>query len=279
MTTQEKEVRLLTPENLVKTGPFDHADWNYRWCLGQILGRRYEQIVQWLPPHSDRLLEIGFGSGIFFPMLIEKCDVLYGIDVHDRSARVHRALSSIGIRANLVQGSVEEIPCADRSFDCIVAASSLEFVPNIDGACSEIRRVLRPGGYFIAVTPLESPLLDAGLHLMTGESARRDFGDRRRAVVPALRRHFVEVEKKTLRWAGIPLYCALRLTGTQPNTCGATFRPESDPARAQSCKILAGCGARSGGVIPPRGSPGEKRSRTKRNVRYSDADHGMDGAD
>jgi ubiquinone/menaquinone biosynthesis C-methylase UbiE len=202
----------LELQKLVKTSPIDHADWNYRWLLGQILGRRYEQIEQWLPESSNRLLEIGFGSGIFFPALAGKCDLLYGIDIHEHSAQVNRALSIGGPHAHLIQASAEYIPFRDGSFDTIVAVSSLEFISDIDRACGEIRRVLVPGGCLIAVTPLESLVLDAGLRLLTGENAKHDFGARRRTVVPALQRHFAMVEQKTLRWAGIAVYKALRVT-------------------------------------------------------------------
>lgn len=40
------------------------------------------------------------------------------------------------------------------------------------------------------VMPASSPILDFALKLVTGESARDDYGDRREAVVPALLRSF-----------------------------------------------------------------------------------------
>jgi hypothetical protein len=39
--------------------------------------------------------------------------------------------------------------------------------------------------------PGHSPVLDAGLKILTGNSASRDFGDRREQIVPTLHRHFI----------------------------------------------------------------------------------------
>jgi hypothetical protein len=66
--------------------------------------------------------------------------------------------------------------------------SSLEFIAPFDSAASEFRRVLRPGGVCVVVTPGASPVLDLGLRLLTGRSANTDYGDRRKQIVPLLRR-------------------------------------------------------------------------------------------
>lgn len=48
-----------------------------------------------------------------------------------------------------VQGVAEFLPWADKTFDLVVAATSLDHVLLLDKALSEIRRVLRPNGYFV----------------------------------------------------------------------------------------------------------------------------------
>jgi len=205
-------VAILHRERLVKTSVIDQADWNYRWILGRILRLRYSQIVRWLPSKCMRLLEIGYGSGVFMPTLRPRAVGLYGLDLHGQAAQVKNALAAEGIYAELVQASADAIPFATGTFDCIVVASTLEFVCDLDVACCEIRRILIPGGTFIAVTPIESPLLDFGLKVLTGKSAKRDFGARRRKVVPTLRRNFTVTEHRILKAGLLPAYDALLMT-------------------------------------------------------------------
>ena len=74
-------------------------------------------------------------------------------------------------------------------------------------------RVLAPNGRIIVVTPGQSPLLDVALRVFTGESAEKDFGDRRKLVVPTLTREMRHERSAYFLPARfpIPVYRALRL--------------------------------------------------------------------
>jgi len=184
-------LQLLPPAALIKTGIVDHAEWNYRPLLGWIQRLRFLLIRRLLPPGRVAwTLEVGYGSGIFMPELSSHCEELYGIDVHARTSAVTGVLASYAVRAELFSGSVESLPFEDESFDCIVSVSSLEFVRDIGAAGREMARTLRSGGRLVMVTPGHSPLLDFGLKMMTGESARKDYETRREALMPGLLQHF-----------------------------------------------------------------------------------------
>jgi SAM-dependent methyltransferase len=205
---------LLPCELLVKTGPFDHAGWNYQGLLGYLQRQRYYLARRLLPPRRvDRILEIGYGSGVFMPELQEHCDTLDGVDVHAHKEEVTPKLRHAGVSATLHTASAEDLPFDDRTFDVAVAVSTLEFVHDISRSAREISRVLRPGGAAIVVTPGDHPLLDWGLWLATGESAKRDFSDRRTRLIPALARE-MRLDKRIsfpLAFPGFPtLYIALR---------------------------------------------------------------------
>ncbi len=205
-------LRLLPRESLVRTGPVDHADWNYRPLLGLVSRSRFALAMSLLPTSMAAVLELGYGSGIFLPALAARARNVAGIDVHDETAAVGRALSTRGIAADLRTGDGNRLPFDTDAFDAVVAVSALEFVTDIDAVCGEVRRVLRPGGAFVVVTPGQTPVLDLALRVATGENARDDFGDRRSLVEPALRRHF-DIERvrswPPLLAAMIPIYKAL----------------------------------------------------------------------
>lgn len=188
-------LRLLPAASLVKTGDVDHADWNYRPVLGSISRLRFRLVAALLADEPrGRLLEIGYGSGVLMPELSRRCDELYGIDVHHETTAVTDALATSGVQARLFSSSAAAMPFEDNFFDAAVAVSALEFVADLGAACAEINRVLKPRGALVVVTPGFSPLADFGLRVLTGKSAREDFDDRRRSIIPTLARHF-EVER------------------------------------------------------------------------------------
>jgi SAM-dependent methyltransferase len=185
-------IRLLPYRSLLKTGPVDHADWNYRPLLGWIMGRRFALFRKLLPgDKAGALLEVGYGSGVFMPELARHCNELHGIDVHPHAKEVGQRLAEHGVAAHLQQARVEQLPYSPATFDLVVAISSLEFAADARAAAAEIRRVLKPGGHLIIVTPGHSPLTDWGLKLLTGESAKADYSNRREQLLPALLEHFV----------------------------------------------------------------------------------------
>ncbi|MDH4055271.1 MAG: class I SAM-dependent methyltransferase [Gammaproteobacteria bacterium] len=163
----------------------------------------------------EDLLEVGYGSGVFFPHLRTVSERLSGIDPHTCEEQVRRALQSIGIDADLKSGSVASMPFADLSFDVIVAVSALEYVDAIDDACREMTRVLRPNGSLVVVTPCKSPILDFGLRIVGGEDAESNYGARREKLFSSLVRHFDIDALAKWPWPGVPgltVYRALRLT-------------------------------------------------------------------
>jgi SAM-dependent methyltransferase len=213
MTWTTKPLRLLPREMLVKTNEFDHAAWNYEGLLGYVSRRRFALVAALLPARRlDRLLEIGYGSGIFMPELADRAEHVSGIDVHDNVEAVTASLSRAGIAADLKRAGAEALPYDDATFDAVVAVSALEFVNDLEATFHEISRVLKSGGRAIVVTPGDHPLLDAALRLATGASARSDFGDRRARVLAAMSDGMsVVASARFPRYSPIPIYRAFAL--------------------------------------------------------------------
>lgn len=184
-------MKLLPRENLIKTGPVDEGDWVYRPVVGEIARMRFRMILNLLGDGKlDRLLEIGYGSGVFLPELGKRCRELHGIDVHTMPDAVTQELAKVKTTAILKTAGAESIPYPDDYFDAAVAVSSLEFVSDLEAVCGEIQRVLKPSGRFIFVTPGTSKVLDLGLKLLTGNDAEKDFSGRRQIVIPTTRKYF-----------------------------------------------------------------------------------------
>jgi SAM-dependent methyltransferase len=208
-------LQLLPERALLRTGEVDHANWNYRPVLGRIQKLRFDLIRSMLRgPRATRLLEIGYGSGVFLPELAKYANQLYGIDPHPFAKDVAKILAEHGVRAQLMSGTATSMPYEKEFFQTVVAVSTLEFIDDLPQACREIKRVLAPGGIFAIVTPGHSPILDLGVRILTGASPRDDFQNRRQAILPCLYREFA-LERRAdyppfahgMRW-----YTALRLS-------------------------------------------------------------------
>ena len=208
------EMRLPPPTALIRTSEVDHADWNYRRCLGLVQRVRFRLVLRLLgDAHYPRILELGYGSGVFMPELARHSDELSGIDPHSKNKEVTAALAGYGVRADLHSGSAEHMPFPDAHFDAIVSVSALEYVPDIEQCCREMRRVLKSGGKIVICTPGHSKILDLAMRLATGEHADQ-YSDRRQRLLPAIKSHFTTEEDITfppLLGRIVRMYTAIRL--------------------------------------------------------------------
>jgi SAM-dependent methyltransferase len=209
-----RSLKLLPKSMLQPTNPVDHPSWNYRPVLGSVQRLRFRIVLELLADtHFHRLLEIGYGSGVFMPELAEHCEELYGVDPHPTAGDVAANLARYGVKAALTSGSAESLPYESGFFDCAVAVSALEYVPSIESACREIRRVLNPGGVLAVVTPGATPLWNLALRVATREGPSQ-YGDRRRKLQPALRDHFRlagEIQVPRFGGSAVRLYTGLHL--------------------------------------------------------------------
>jgi SAM-dependent methyltransferase len=189
---REKKPAMILParDELTTTS---HVDFGRHYegsgALSYFLRKRLH-LAQRLLGQPDRLLEVGYGSGVFLPTLALHCRELHALDVHDAHGDVERMLVRADVTARLHQGSVEHTGLPESFFDAIVAISVLEFVEDLERACLEIKRILRPGGNFVVVTPGYSWVVDLGWRMMSGHWPRVAFGQRRQRIRPTLLAHF-----------------------------------------------------------------------------------------
>jgi len=96
--------------------------------------------------------DIGFGGGVGLSVLLERVGVggtVHGVELsREMSARARsRFTREIGQgRLRVLEGSLTELPLADGSLDAVITVNTVYFVPELDRACAELARVLRPEG-------------------------------------------------------------------------------------------------------------------------------------
>jgi len=99
---------------------------------------------------GDRVLDIGAGAGFSSEMLARFGYDVVAVDPDHRmlSCNRHRVSfdpTRIDGRVHVVQGTAEDLPCADQSFDGIIGLNVMHHVPDLPRAVKELARVLRPG--------------------------------------------------------------------------------------------------------------------------------------
>ena len=107
---------------------------------------------------SGRVLEVGIGSGLNFPLYGRQVETVVGIDPSPRLLAIaRRRADAAGFRAELLQGSATEIPLADSTIDTVVMTWTLCSIADPLAALREMRRVLKPHGKLLFVEHGLSP--------------------------------------------------------------------------------------------------------------------------
>jgi SAM-dependent methyltransferase len=104
---------------------------------------------------GDRVLDLGTGTGavaMTAASLVGPAGQVTGVDISpDMLAMAKRRAAESGhTNIDLREGRGEQLPAGDGSFEVVLASLSLMFVIDRAAAAREIRRVLRPGGRFVA---------------------------------------------------------------------------------------------------------------------------------
>lgn len=104
------------------------------------------EVVEWLDAKpNESILDLGCGDGQLTERLAASGACVVGVDVSPEMVSAWRAR---GVDAR--EGRAESLPFADRSFDAVFSNAALHWVRGQDAMMTEVRRVLKQGGRFVA---------------------------------------------------------------------------------------------------------------------------------
>jgi SAM-dependent methyltransferase len=129
----------------------DHEDRHW-WHIGRrrIVRDAIEHLR--LAP-SSRLLDAGCGAGGMLDTL-SRFGVVSGLDMDAQRVALARQRGYEDIR----QGAVEQLPWPDQKFDLVTLLDVLEHTADDRVTLTEMRRVVRPGGYLLVTVPAHQAL-------------------------------------------------------------------------------------------------------------------------
>ncbi len=138
---------------------------------------------------GEKVLEIGFGTGLAFLNLAEKYKEIHGIDLTADIIKVAIAFQEIGVTTYLKNGNILDLPYPDNTFDTVLLISILEHLQpgEQDQAFSEISRVLKPHGQVVYGVPVERPFMVTMFKLLGYDIRKAHFSTEKNVSDAALK--------------------------------------------------------------------------------------------
>jgi ubiquinone/menaquinone biosynthesis C-methylase UbiE len=112
--------------------------------------------------NTDRVLDMGCGSGGFLLTTLPYCKQIVGVDISEGFvACAQRAIEQLNIKnASVSVLQSDRLPFADGEFDVVFMVDVVHHMENVEQTVQEAMRVLKSGGTFIVFEPnILNPLL------------------------------------------------------------------------------------------------------------------------
>ena len=132
----------------------------------------YNEIFsQFFHESARNLLDVGCGTGLYWPVLSKYCDHIIGVDFSETMIAEARRLIEVkslkNVKAFVQNGEKLDFPAG--SFDTILCMDVLHHIPDIKSAIRNFHYLLKPGGRLLAVEPNTCNPLMFIVHLIPRE--------------------------------------------------------------------------------------------------------------
>jgi ubiquinone/menaquinone biosynthesis C-methylase UbiE len=132
--------------------------------------RKYQKALESVPVEGRKVLDVGCGSGMFFPEVTGKADLVVGVDVSFgllKKAKEHTAKN-----VHIVQADADHLPFCDGVFDAAFSFTVLQNLPKPQKTMQEIKRTTTKDGK-VAVTGLKKAFPNTAFHDLIEQSGMR----------------------------------------------------------------------------------------------------------
>jgi len=153
---------ILPPKgSLTETGPSDPLLYYYKPLIGKLYISRINTVLSMLPDKSyERVLEIGYGSGLLIPFLKQQAKKYYGVDIDSSPTLVLQNLSKLGYDKDIILEQDDFTKITLEKFDLIVAVSVFEHIKDLKALITTLKKSLTKEGYLIVGMPRVDRFMD-----------------------------------------------------------------------------------------------------------------------
>jgi cyclopropane fatty-acyl-phospholipid synthase-like methyltransferase len=155
MSRRKLSLNLPREGTIKPNGPSDPLPYYYKPLIGRLYIARINTVLGLLPPRKfERVLEIGYGSGILVPTIAPYVEEYVGIDLAPTEPSLISRLHETGVdceKIKFVQGDISAL--GTDLYEVIIAISVFEHIENLDGLLSDLRKKLKPDGLLLVGMP------------------------------------------------------------------------------------------------------------------------------
>jgi ubiquinone/menaquinone biosynthesis C-methylase UbiE len=197
--TEIPTLKLLPKDDYAGVNELDPIKYYYYPVFGKMYRRRVELCLSQCKG-GEKILEIGFGTGLAFLNLNPLYKEIHGLDLTVDIKKVEKLFSKHGVNTNLKSGSVLSMPYENNSFDTVLLVSILEHLKpeELSQAFSEFYRVLKPDGQVIYGVPVEREFMVFMFRLL-GHNIRDEHFSTEEDVYQAAKKIFTKVTRIKMR--------------------------------------------------------------------------------
>lgn len=210
-------IKIPKKQNIQQTNPEDPTRRYYQPFLRHFYIKRLEMALSCLPPKKTArygsILDIGYGGGIFFSELYQRCEKLYGLDTfgEEGERKVRDMMEKEKINAELSTGSMTKMPFQDNFFDVIFCISALEHLEpkELETAILEIKRIAKDDGLIILGFPSGRKLMQTYCMLVQ-RNLHFDFHRSSHEMIIKNANKYLKIEKIKSFFKFLPIYYVLK---------------------------------------------------------------------
>jgi ubiquinone/menaquinone biosynthesis C-methylase UbiE len=100
---------------------------------------------------GETVVDLGCGPGAAVRLARRLGATVVGVDPSTEMLRVARLVTRPRARIRWIEGVAESVPLDDASADVVWSIATVHHWTDIDDGLDEVRRILRPGGRFVAI--------------------------------------------------------------------------------------------------------------------------------
>ena len=196
-------LKMLAVNEYVKAGDTDPILFYKLPVVGMLYRRRVELCLGELSG-GERVLEIGFGSGVTFLNLADKYKEIHGLDLNADAEAVSEVFKELKPRLFLKNGNALKMPYPDNYFDSVLLISILEHLKPGEqkDIFNEIRRVIKKNGQVIYGSPIDRPFMKLLFRVLGYDIDKLHFSTEK-DIAAAARSVFAKVKIMRMR---LPLF-------------------------------------------------------------------------